>query len=180
MSQLAKDASKKEKEDPVFRGIAPTLHLVERMLSSHPAERPAASDVQGRMYQILREGCGISEPHCVHRYGGWDFGIGSLKMEGRDETGGVVGGSRRSSQLHKRTSSGGSTVVPPRRADSVIERERERSMTSAGEMGGGGFGAMKSLRSNMRIKVRPWLIMADASSSVSSAVHAKREMLSSY
>lgn len=78
MSQLAKEASKKD--DQVFRGFSPMLHIVEKMLALHPSERPAAHDVQKRMYQVLTEACGISEPHCVHQYGGWDFGIGSLKL----------------------------------------------------------------------------------------------------
>ncbi|KAK3946339.1 kinase-like domain-containing protein [Diplogelasinospora grovesii] len=83
MTQLAKDASKKidkDAQEDMFRGIAPMLHVVERMLALHPSDRPAAYDVQNRMYQIVTEACGITEPHCVHQYGGWDFGIGSLKL----------------------------------------------------------------------------------------------------
>ncbi|KAK4115701.1 kinase-like protein [Canariomyces notabilis] len=78
MTQLARDAAKKE--EPEFRGMLPMLHVVERMLAPHPSDRPAAKDVQARMYQIITESCGISEPHCVHQYGGWDFGIGNLKL----------------------------------------------------------------------------------------------------
>jgi serine/threonine protein kinase len=78
MTGLAKDAARKD--DPAFRGIVPMLHVVERMLAYNPTERPSARDVQTRMYQIIREDCGIDEPHCVHQYGGWDFGMGSLKL----------------------------------------------------------------------------------------------------
>jgi serine/threonine protein kinase len=78
MTILAKEARKKD--DRTFRGIAPMLHVVERMLALHPTERPSAHDVQTRMYQILRDDCGISEPHCVHQYGGWDYNVGGLKL----------------------------------------------------------------------------------------------------
>ncbi|KAK3315123.1 kinase domain-containing protein [Apodospora peruviana] len=157
MTQLAKDALKKD--DEIFRGFSPMLHLVERMLSLHPMERPAAQDVQTRMYQILRDVCGISEPHCVHQYGGWDFGIGSLKLNSpalpRNDSYDTMSimtkrssGSRDSD--HKRTNSGGSL----RRSESVREApERERSMT-ASDLGSSGFQAIKNLR--MRNKVRPW------------------------
>lgn len=79
MSGLAKDAAKK-RDDAALCGVAPMLRVVERMLAYHPAERPSAHDVQARLYQIVTEACGVAEPHCVHRYGGWDFGIGSLKL----------------------------------------------------------------------------------------------------
>jgi serine/threonine protein kinase len=78
MAGLAKDASRKD--DPAFRGVVPMLHVVERMLAYNPSERPSARDVQTRMYRIITEDCGVAEPHCVHQYGGWDFGIGSLKL----------------------------------------------------------------------------------------------------
>lgn len=154
MTQLARDASKKDGE--VFRGISPMLHVVERMLALPPSERPAAHDVQTRMYQILRGDCGIAEPHCVHSYGGWDCGIGSLKLNSpttavagtspradnfdtmsilTKRSSGGSGGSR-SGPEHKRTSSGSATTI--RRADSVREQqkqqssfERERSLTTS-------------------------------------------------
>ncbi|KAK4198502.1 kinase-like domain-containing protein [Triangularia verruculosa] len=85
MTQLVKDAQKKEKDDPVFKGMAPMLHVVEHMLSSHPTDRPDVQEVQTRMYKILTEQCGILEPHCVHRYdNGWDFDMASLKLDTTD------------------------------------------------------------------------------------------------
>jgi serine/threonine protein kinase len=82
MSILAKEASKKVSESDggaVFRGITPMLHIVACMLSANPHDRPSAFDVQQRVYQILTEYCNIPEPHCVHQYGGWDFGLGSVR-----------------------------------------------------------------------------------------------------
>ncbi|KAJ9158347.1 Protein kinase [Coniochaeta hoffmannii] len=130
MGGLAREATKKGgrgEENRLFRGVAPMLRVVERMLALHPSERPPALDVQARMYEILHGACGVAEPHCVHRYGpGWsDFGIGGLRLEGEMEEEeeaeervdeGVVermGMSRRSSGYrsmggHVRTNSGGS------------------------------------------------------------------------
>ncbi|KAI0466368.1 kinase-like domain-containing protein [Xylaria cf. heliscus] len=85
MTGLAKDAAKKD--DVVFRGIAPMLHVVARMLSALPHERPTAQEVEQAMYQILTERCDIAEPHCVHQYGGGGgggelelLGLGNLKI----------------------------------------------------------------------------------------------------
>ncbi|KAK5660983.1 hypothetical protein OQA88_12360 [Cercophora sp. LCS_1] len=161
MTQLAKDASKKD--DQVFRGISPMLHVVERMLSLHPSERPAAHDVQARLYKILTESCGISEPHCVHQYGGWDFGIGSLKLDSPNlarnnsyDTMSIAtkrsSGSGSSSLDHKRMS-GGSL----RRTTSITttrETEpRDRTSKMTHDLGSG-LRAIQNLR--MRDKVRPW------------------------
>ncbi|OIW27437.1 protein kinase [Coniochaeta ligniaria NRRL 30616] len=85
MTSLAREAAKKGRDDALFRGVAPMLHVVERMLALHPSERPAAHDVQTRMYEILHDVCGVAEPHCVHQYGGWDFGIGNLKLRAKRE-----------------------------------------------------------------------------------------------
>lgn len=108
MAALAREADKKGRDDGLFRGVAPMLRVVERMLSLHPGERPAAGDVLTRMYEVLHDVCGVGEPHCVHRYGGLDFGFGGLAIRT-----GV--GARRSSVLtggsgleHRRTNSGGS------------------------------------------------------------------------
>lgn len=101
MGALARDAAKKKgggggggREADPLRGVAPMLHVVERMLALHPSERPAALEVQRRMYEILHDVCGVAEPHCVHQYGGWDFGIGALRIgsvsEARDEEDGEV------------------------------------------------------------------------------------------
>ncbi|KAI1179743.1 kinase-like domain-containing protein [Nemania sp. FL0916] len=78
MTGLAKDAAKKD--DVVFKGIAPMLHVVARMLSALPQERPTALDVEQAMYQILTEKCQIAEPHCVHQYGGLIPGLGNLHL----------------------------------------------------------------------------------------------------
>ncbi|RYP11977.1 hypothetical protein DL767_011546 [Monosporascus sp. MG133] len=103
MAGLAKDASKKakakEKEEAtrVFRGVAPTLQLVARMLSVAPHDRPTAREVERQIYAILTADCGIPEPHCVHQYGGWDFGLGGLRIgssrpaDGLDDGDGDVG-----------------------------------------------------------------------------------------
>lgn len=70
MSGLAKEAAKKagERDGEVYRGFIPMLHLVARMLSASPQDRPGADEVQQGLYRILTEECGITEPHCVHRY----------------------------------------------------------------------------------------------------------------
>ncbi|KJR87052.1 protein kinase domain containing protein [Sporothrix schenckii 1099-18] len=76
-SSLGKKRSMKagsEDSDGTLAGVAPMLHVVERMMALHASERPSAYDVQTRMYQILRDHCGISEPHCVHEYGGFNTG----------------------------------------------------------------------------------------------------------
>ncbi|EFW99039.1 protein kinase domain containing protein [Grosmannia clavigera kw1407] len=81
MVALAREAAGKKKDDPALAGVAPMLQIVERMLAPYPADRLAALDVQTRMYQILRDSCGIAEPHCVHQYGTgdvWDLGVGRL------------------------------------------------------------------------------------------------------
>ncbi|KAI1329256.1 protein kinase [Xylariaceae sp. FL0255] len=82
MAGLAKDAAKKD--DPIFLGVTPMLHVVARMLSVLPAERPTALEVEQAMYKILTERCGIAEPHCVHEYGGrgrGDLGLGNLSLD---------------------------------------------------------------------------------------------------
>lgn len=84
MSTIAKEASKKTSDKDgagVFRGVVPVLHVVARMLSANPNDRPSADEIQQRVYQILTQYCGISEPHCVNRYGGWEYGMGNLRMQ---------------------------------------------------------------------------------------------------
>ncbi|CAK7266814.1 hypothetical protein SEPCBS57363_002279 [Sporothrix epigloea] len=63
-----------DRDDETMAGVAPTLHVVERMLALHASERPSAYDVQVRMYQVLRDHCKMAEPHCVHEYGGLNTG----------------------------------------------------------------------------------------------------------
>ncbi|KKA28987.1 hypothetical protein TD95_004627 [Thielaviopsis punctulata] len=71
MTDLAKEANKKASNkdgNHVFRGFVPILHIVARMLSVNPQDRPTAHEVQQRIYEIITEHCQIPEPHCVHRY----------------------------------------------------------------------------------------------------------------
>jgi serine/threonine protein kinase len=159
MAQLAKDASKKN--DPVLNGVAPMLHIVERMLALHPAERLVAQDVQTRMYQVLTMNSGISEPHCVHQYGGWDIGIGSLRLNpptgmaksqndhsGSSETASIASkrtGSSVQSLKHRRTNSSSSSRI----ADSIPRSpkvERLEELENQTNNIGGGFQAIKGIR----------------------------------
>ena len=73
MSTLTKDAGKKE--DKLFRGVPNILSLCAEMLSPNPDERPQASSVQDRIYNILTQYCGLgivgeghaSTIHCESR-----------------------------------------------------------------------------------------------------------------
>ncbi|ORY55074.1 protein kinase [Pseudomassariella vexata] len=113
MAGLAKDASKKD--DQVFRGIAPMLKVVARMLSAAPHDRPTAQEVEQRIYNILKECCQIEEPHCVHQYG-WDFGFGNLRIGQESEKLTIAtkrhsGGTLKSLEYRRTNSSGsGSTA----------------------------------------------------------------------
>ncbi|KAH7040156.1 kinase-like domain-containing protein [Microdochium trichocladiopsis] len=78
MTSLAKDAEKKDAKP--MQGITPMLQVVARMLSLAPQDRPTAQDVERSIYQILTRDCEITEPHCVHEYGGLARGIGSLRL----------------------------------------------------------------------------------------------------
>jgi serine/threonine protein kinase len=62
---LAKDASKKE--DKLFRGVSHILHLVSRMLSLNPRERPDAQVVRERLGDILTRLSGIEDLCCSTR-----------------------------------------------------------------------------------------------------------------
>ncbi|KAK3320917.1 kinase-like domain-containing protein [Cercophora scortea] len=160
MSQLVKDASKKD--DQEFRAILPMLHVVGHMLSLHPSERPAATDVQTKMYQILRDAAGILEPHCVHQYGGWDFGIGSMKLNSptqlsrnnSHDTMSIMtkrsSGSR--SIEHKRTSSGGSSPGSLRRTESTREPERERERPRTNSDLSSSFQTLLNLRTRDKVR----------------------------
>ncbi|KAI1364314.1 protein kinase [Xylaria arbuscula] len=79
MTGLAKDAAKK-KDDLMFRAVEPMLHVVARMLSVLPGERPTAAEVEQAMYKILTEKCQIAEPHCVHQYGELSLGLSNLSI----------------------------------------------------------------------------------------------------
>lgn len=80
MATLNKEAKKKGKDDPVMRGVEPLHNVVIDMLAVAPDGRPSASRIEQRLYEIVTGVCNIAEPHCVHQYGGWDFGIGRLHM----------------------------------------------------------------------------------------------------
>lgn len=111
MTQLAMDASKKD--DPLFKGVVPILHVVERMLAYPASERPAARDVHASVYQILTHSCGILEPHCVYRYsGGLDFGIGSLRLSSSSPAG---------------SSSDGTALISKKRSSGTPSDDIERS-----------------------------------------------------
>ncbi|KAM7183752.1 protein kinase [Rhypophila sp. PSN 637] len=201
MTQLAKDASKKD-NDQVFRGMSPMLHVVERMLALHPSERPAAHDVQTRMYQILRDACGISEPHCVHQYGGWDFGIGSLKLNSPTtglSTSHSSGGENfdTMSIMTKRSSGGGRSITDQyqhRRQSSgsgvsdigSSHNSSVSSSTAAAHTGvGTGFQGLKNLRSIRTMVRSPWQHHHQTSPTSTSPIYAaagkhRQELLSSY
>lgn len=84
MAGLVKDAGKKKgKGKPVFAGVGPMLAVAARMVSAAPQNRPTADEVEQATYRILREDCQIAEPHCVHQYGGWDFGMSHLAVAGQ-------------------------------------------------------------------------------------------------
>lgn len=76
MKILSKEASKKD--DAVMKAVPAILTLVADMLALAPENRPSAARVEQGLYQILTEVCKIREPHCVHQFSGWDFGLGRL------------------------------------------------------------------------------------------------------
>ncbi|KAI1376032.1 kinase-like domain-containing protein [Hypoxylon crocopeplum] len=143
MAVLAKDASKKD--DQVFRGVAPMLHVVARMLSIVPHERPTAQEVEQCTYKILTEDCLIAEPHCVHQYGGWDFGLGNLHIS----RGGGVEGFNIATKRHSGSGRPGSARLSyrPMSSSSVQERDVFGAGSSSGSQ------AMQNPRLN---KVRTW------------------------
>ncbi|KUI62366.1 hypothetical protein VP1G_09488 [Cytospora mali] len=70
MAGLAKDAAKKAAKDGsecagLYKGAAALLRVVDRMVSPHPGQRPAAAEVQRAVYEIITEVGGIAEPHCA-------------------------------------------------------------------------------------------------------------------
>ncbi|KAI8964760.1 kinase-like protein [Daldinia sp. FL1419] len=138
MAGLAKDASKKD--DQVFRGVAPMLKVVSRMLSITPHERPTAQEVEQCTYKILREDCMITEPHCVHQYSGWEFGLSNMHISGGGEGFNIAG--NRHSGL-------------PRSSYSQSVSYRSMSSGSIQEMDtlGGGSSQTINVREN---KVRTW------------------------
>ncbi|KAK4166114.1 protein kinase [Cladorrhinum sp. PSN259] len=140
MTQLAKEASKKEKDDPLFKAISPMLHVVEHMLSSYPSDRPTANDVQAKMYQIITtpESCGISEPHCVHQYGGWEYGSWKLSATAPSQLG--EGGQDTMSILTKRSSGGSGGQQRKRSSAGSVVAGLRRTLSGSGSGAGPGAG----------------------------------------
>ncbi|TDZ37866.1 hypothetical protein C8035_v001204 [Colletotrichum spinosum] len=164
MSTLAKEASKKVSDSDggaVFRGIVPLMHVVARMLSANPNDRPPAAEVQTQIYQILTNHCGILEPHCVHQYGGWDFGMshlriqtvgpsvdlmpqparqGSFSLPSRRESGSLSGSISPRALSHSRTnSSGGMSNNSGMSSTASSEHDQDRDL-------GAGFTALRNIR----------------------------------
>ncbi|CAJ2511655.1 Uu.00g072800.m01.CDS01 [Anthostomella pinea] len=138
MTGLAKDASKKD--DQVFRGIRPMLQVVARMLSVLPHERPTAQEVEKRLYKILTESCLIAEPHCVHQYEDWDFGMGNLHLNRQSETFSMATTRRQS----------GVSPRPDSRTDSSGSSSTQGRDMAFGVGGGrGGAGRLQTLQ-NLR------------------------------
>ncbi|KAI1498065.1 kinase-like domain-containing protein [Biscogniauxia marginata] len=138
MAGLAKDAAKKD--DQVFRGVAPMLQVVAWMLAVPPHERPTAQEVEQRMYKILTEDCGIAEPHCVHQYDTFDFGLSNLRLTSRQSEGFSIA-TRPTSRIGSRHG----------RSSSMQERDL---------MAGGGLQVIQGVRVS---KVRTAPVYAEAS-----------------
>lgn len=142
MASLAKDASKKD--DQVFRGVAPMLQVVARMLSILPHERPTALEIERCTYKVLTENCLITEPHCVHQYG-WDFGLGNLHINRGGNRGGD--GFNIATRRHSgSTRPGSARPMSHRPMSSGSIREEEMASAS-------GLQGMQSVRTG---KVRTW------------------------
>ncbi|KAM0330529.1 hypothetical protein ACHAQA_003476 [Verticillium albo-atrum] len=181
MTVLAKEASKKTSENDgaaVLRGVVPMLHIIARMLSANPIDRPPADEIQHRMYQILTQSCSITEPHCVHRYGGWDLGFNHLRIQ--SPTPGLDAGrmlqrqntttsrsSRDSGSFsgrglgHSRTnSSGGLSNNSGASSSASSERGGQEAElgSSAGSMSvsGSGFAALRNIRVPQVRSPGPW------------------------
>ncbi|KAF7532833.1 hypothetical protein G7Z17_g13590 [Cylindrodendrum hubeiense] len=132
MSSLAKEASRKVSDKDganVFRGVTPILHVVTGMLSANPYDRPPAIEVQQRVYQILTEVCGNSEPHCVHQYSHeLDYSLGRMHIQGPGDA--MMGrlnrasfgyGTPRTFQHSRNSSSGGYSQTSRTTASSEAE-----------------------------------------------------------
>ena len=127
MTQLSKDALKKD--DPMFKGVAPMLHVVEHMLAFYPSDRPGPNEVQARIHQILTESCGIPEPHCRDYDGGWDYGMGRLTL---------------GSSLLVSTNSSDAISIPTKMKSGLRGGEDRRR--DSGGSGGSGSGSGGSVR----------------------------------
>ncbi|KAH6688630.1 kinase domain-containing protein [Plectosphaerella plurivora] len=171
MSTLAKEASKKTSTSDgagVFRGVVPLLHVLAHMLSAHPNDRPTADEVQQRVYQIVTQHCGIAEPHCVHRYGGPDYGMANLRVQHQQGFDPNMGGLHRQNtasswstrdsgsfspraMTRSRTNSSGALSSHSGMSSSTgSERGQEQDLgSSAGSISvvsGSGFAALRNIR----------------------------------
>ncbi|KAI1388927.1 kinase-like domain-containing protein [Hypoxylon trugodes] len=153
MTGLAKEAAAKNKkhrgEDPIFRGVAPTLQLVARMMSVVPQERPTAREVEQRVYRILTEECGIAEPHCVHQYEGFDFGLGGLHIS-RGDGFNIATTPRRYSGSVRPGSSSKLAAYRPLSSSSIQERDM------AGASGSATGSSSQAQRNAGMNRVRTW------------------------
>ncbi|KAK4227973.1 protein kinase [Podospora fimiseda] len=150
MTQLAKEASKKEKDDPLFKAFSPMLHVVERMLSSHPSDRPTANDVQTNMYRIITtpESCGISEPHCVHQYSGWEYSGFKLNAAPSSPVG--DGGQDTMSILTKRSSGGSNGQQRKRSSAGSVVAGLRRTLSGSGPRSAEGDKSISELTNGLR------------------------------
>ncbi|KAH8197810.1 hypothetical protein TruAng_008008 [Truncatella angustata] len=108
MTNLVQEANKKD--ELIFRGVAPILQVVARMLSVAPQDRPTARVVEQQLYRALTSH-GIGEPHCVHQYEGFDLGFHDLRI--RDDGVPISISTRRHSD-HRLSRSGGKRPLSPR------------------------------------------------------------------
>jgi len=155
MSDLAREATKKSSEKEcgnVYQGIAPMLHVVARMLSANPHDRPAAQEVQQHLYQILTESCHIAEPHCVHQYSGLGFEYGllpPLHIDPNPIEGVAINNRPRSRSYQPRTS-----VARHGRTNSSGGLSNSGSSTSGSEKdqdyGMSGFSPMRNIRQSIK------------------------------
>ncbi|KLO86777.1 uncharacterized protein LW93_11562 [Fusarium fujikuroi] len=146
MSGLAKDASRKSSSSKdganILKGVTPMLHVVTGMLAMNPYDRPPAIEVQQRIYQILTEVCGISEPHCVHQYahdlessfGGLQIQAAGDGMMGVSPPGGsnTTYGIPRTYEHSRNGSSGGYSQVSRTTGSSETDMDAIHSVGSVG------------------------------------------------
>lgn len=96
MDTLTKDA--KKKEDKLFRGIPNIVILCREMLRSDPDDRPSATEIQERLYNIIDEQCGLghtttedggisSKIHCESQEvqdNAFNFGFEQLRLQSQE------------------------------------------------------------------------------------------------
>lgn len=114
MATLAKDASKKEKDDKLFRGIKPILEVVTLMISTDLHMRPTALSVRTKIGKILTEISGIQELCCCDTPQ-WD--VPCISPASPSEM-----------------SSGDSRVISPTSPQSTGHHVRTRSNSSSGSI----------------------------------------------